>query len=98
MEGVPEEERPEAAAEDSEATCSLYVSRAGTGQTPQSTELLKSTLEEAIRGTDPSAGWNVSETSCGLIAAFAREADAERLLQRGDLARIFEGPVQVFKK
>lgn len=39
--------------------------------------------------------WRVSETPCGLIAAFARENDAEKLLQRGDLARVFGRPVQV---
>jgi len=39
--------------------------------------------------------WRVSETPCGLIAAFVRENDAEKLLQRGDLARVFGGPVQV---
>ncbi|XP_012285601.2 uncharacterized protein LOC105702540 [Orussus abietinus] len=89
--------------QDPELTCSLYVSRAagqgqgqGQGQVQgQSNELSRSTLEEAIRAADPSAAWHVSETSCGLIAAFARESDAEKLLQRGDLARVFEGPVQV---
>lgn len=59
-------------------------------------ELLRPNLEEVIRASDPLAAWHVSETPCGLIAAFTREADAEKLLQRGDLARIFEGPVQVF--
>lgn len=49
-----------------------------------------------IRASDPLAAWHVSETPCGLIAAFAREADAEKLLQRGDLARVFQGPVQVY--
>ena len=58
-------------------------------------ELLRSNLEEVIRASDPLAAWHVSETPCGLIAAFTREADAEKLLQRGDLARVFEGPVQV---
>lgn len=58
-------------------------------------ELLRSNLEDVIRASDPLAAWHVSETPCGLIAAFTREADAEKLLQRGDLARIFEGPVQV---
>lgn len=58
-------------------------------------ELLRSNLEEMIRASDPLAAWHVSETPCGLIAAFTREADAEKLLQRGDLARVFEGPVQV---
>ncbi|KOX72447.1 hypothetical protein WN51_01547 [Melipona quadrifasciata] len=58
-------------------------------------ELLRSNLEEVIRASDPLAAWHVSETSCGLIAAFTRETDAEKLLQRGDLARVFEGPVQV---
>lgn len=59
-------------------------------------ELLRSNLEEVIRASDPLAAWHVSETPCGLIAAFTCEADAEKLLQRGDLARVFEGPVQVF--
>ena len=58
-------------------------------------ELLRSNLEDVIHASDPLAAWHVSETPCGLIAAFTREADAEKLLQRGDLARIFEGPVQV---
>lgn len=57
--------------------------------------MLRSNLEEVIRASDPLSVWHVSETPCGLIAAFAREADAEKLLQRGDLARVFEGPVQV---
>lgn len=59
-------------------------------------ELLRCNLEDVIRSSDPLSAWHVSETPCGLIAAFAREADAEKLLQRGDLARVFEGPVQVF--
>lgn len=81
---------------DEELTCSLYISRASNhGHCNQGSELSRASLEEAIRAADPSAGWHVSETSCGLIAAFARETDAERLLQRGDLARVFEGPVQV---
>ncbi|KZC14497.1 hypothetical protein WN55_06958, partial [Dufourea novaeangliae] len=58
-------------------------------------ELLRSNLEDVIRVSEPLAAWHVSETPCGLIAAFAREVDAEKLLQRGDLARVFEGPVQV---
>lgn len=58
-------------------------------------ELLCSNLEDVIRASTPLAAWHVSETPCGLIAAFAREADAEKILQRGDLARVFEGPVQV---
>ncbi|XP_029037580.1 uncharacterized protein LOC114873429 isoform X2 [Osmia bicornis bicornis] len=82
-----------------EFTCSLYISRAvspqGQAQGTQGGELLHSNLEEVIRASDPSAGWHVSETPCGLIAAFARETDAEKLLQRGDLARVFQGPVQV---
>ncbi|CAL7941134.1 unnamed protein product [Xylocopa violacea] len=82
-----------------EFTCSLYISRAvgsqGQVQGTQGDELLHSNLEEIIRASDPLAAWQVSKTPCGLIAAFAREADAEKLLQRGDLARTFEGPVQV---
>lgn len=89
---------PSTASDDEELTCSLYVSRVGINQSvaiPEGTDLIKETLEDAIRSAVPSAGWQVSETSCGLIAAFAREADAEKLLQRGDLARIFQGPIQV---
>ncbi|XP_053982766.1 uncharacterized protein LOC128878519 isoform X1 [Hylaeus volcanicus] len=84
-----------------EFTCSLYISRAvgvgpqGQVQGTQGGELVRSNLEEVIRASDPLAAWHVSETPCGLIAAFAREADAEKLLQRGDLARVFDGPVQV---
>nr|XP_012154467.1 PREDICTED: uncharacterized protein LOC100878286 isoform X3 [Megachile rotundata] len=82
-----------------EFTCSLYISRAvspqGQVQRTQGGELLHSNLEEVIRASDPSAGWHVSETPCGLIAAFKRETDAEKLLQRGDLARVFQGPIQV---
>ncbi|XP_076632748.1 uncharacterized protein LOC143347460 isoform X1 [Colletes latitarsis] len=82
-----------------EFTCSLYISRAvgpqGQVQGTQGDVLLRPNLEETIRASDPLAAWHVSETPCGLIAAFAREADAEKLLQRGDLARVFEGPVQV---
>lgn len=58
-------------------------------------ELLRSNLEDVIRTSAPLAAWHVSETPCGLIAAFTREADAEKILQQGDLARVFQGPVQV---
>lgn len=58
-------------------------------------ELLRSHLEEAIAASEPLSVWRVTETPCGLIAAFARENDAEKLLQRGDLGRVFGGPVQV---
>ncbi|XP_076223462.1 uncharacterized protein LOC116428192 isoform X2 [Nomia melanderi] len=80
-----------------EFTCSLYVSRAVGPQVQgsQGGELLRSNLEDVIRTSAPLAAWHVSETPCGLIAAFAREADAEKILQRGDLARVFQGPVQV---
>ncbi|XP_050451688.1 uncharacterized protein LOC126851607 isoform X1 [Cataglyphis hispanica] len=80
-------------------TCSLYISRAGglqdQGHPVQGCELLRSHLEEAIVASEPMSTWRVSETPCGLIAAFARENDAEKLLQRGDLARVFGRPVQV---
>jgi len=58
-------------------------------------ELLRCHLEEAIVASEPLSTWRVSETPCGLIAAFVRENDAEKLLQRGDLARAFGRPVQV---
>lgn len=80
---------------DEDLTCSLYVSRANNCQSNQGNELSRTNLENAIRASGPLADWQVSETSCGLIAAFARETDAEKLLQRGDLARVFQGPVQV---
>ena len=87
---------------DEELACSLYISRASNSSNVQAqggencgNELSVTSLEDAIRAADPLAEWHVSETSCGLIAAFAREADAEKLLQRGDLARVFEAPVQV---
>ncbi|KAJ8676551.1 hypothetical protein QAD02_012338 [Eretmocerus hayati] len=57
--------------------------------------LSRASLEEAIRLIEPLGAWHVSETHCGLIAGFAREIDADKLLQRGDFARIFDGPVQV---
>ncbi|XP_018060415.1 PREDICTED: uncharacterized protein LOC108695165 [Atta colombica] len=80
-------------------TCSLYISRAGGFQEQdhriQDCELLRTHLEEAIAASEPLSMWRVSETPCGLIAAFVRENDAEKLLQRGDLARVFGGPVQV---
>lgn len=93
-------------------TCWLYVSRTCTLDQQQSLQLQqqfdnvrnyrgdglpRSSLEDAIRAVEPVGPWHVSETHCGLIAGFAREADADKLLQRGDLARIFEGPVQVSK-
>lgn len=59
-------------------------------------ELLRSNLEEAIAATEPLSAWRVTETPCGLIAAFARENDAEKLLQRGDLGQVFGTPVQVW--
>ncbi|XP_011156303.1 uncharacterized protein LOC105193525 [Solenopsis invicta] len=81
-------------------TCSLYISRVAGLQTQdqgevQDCELLRSHLEEAIAASEPLSTWRVSETPCGLIAAFARENDAEKLLQRGNLAQVFRGPVQV---
>ncbi|XP_028048627.1 uncharacterized protein LOC105833339 [Monomorium pharaonis] len=80
-------------------TCSLYISRAGGLQDHEhrvpDCELLQSHLEEAIAASEPLSTWRVSETPCGLIAAFVRENDAEKLLQRGNLARVFGGPVQV---
>ncbi|XP_024939672.1 uncharacterized protein LOC107266598 [Cephus cinctus] len=97
MDGSSQEQQ----APEEELSCSLYVSRAAGSQIQaqpdgaQGGELLRSTLEDAIRATEPFGAWQVSETSCGLIAAFARDADADKLLQHGDLARIFEGPVQV---
>ncbi|KAG7198689.1 hypothetical protein KM043_001687 [Ampulex compressa] len=82
---------------DESFACSLYVSRADGPQDCgfQGGELLKSNLEAAIRLCNPSGNWRVSKTSRGLIAAFVREIDADKLLQRGDLARSFGGPVQV---
>lgn len=81
---------------EEEPTCSLYVSR-GINSHPQSSadELSKTSLEEAIQASEPTGSWNVCQTSCGLIATFSLEADAEKLVQRGDLARVFQGPVQV---
>ncbi|XP_071570834.1 uncharacterized protein [Temnothorax nylanderi] len=85
--------------QQTEFTCSLYISRAGgledQGHGIPDCELLRSHLEEAIAASEPLSTWRVSETPCGLIAAFVRENDAEKLLQRGDLARVFGGPVQV---
>lgn len=60
-------------------------------------ELLRSHLEQAIIAAEPISAWRVTETPCGLIAAFARENDAEKLLQRGDLGQVFGTPVQVIE-
>ncbi|XP_032688022.1 uncharacterized protein LOC116852097 isoform X3 [Odontomachus brunneus] len=80
-------------------TCSLYISRADglqdQGHIVQGCELLRSKLEEVIAAVEPFSAWRVTETPCGLIAAFARENDAEKLLQRGDLGQVFGTPVQV---
>ncbi|XP_011502700.1 PREDICTED: uncharacterized protein LOC105366083 [Ceratosolen solmsi marchali] len=90
-------------------TCWLYVSRtcdfdqqhqqqqqqSEIGQNYRCDGLPRGILEEAIRAVEPTGSWHVSETHCGLIAGFAREFDADKLLQRGDLARIFEAAVQV---
>lgn len=77
-------------------TCWLYVSRTCDSSEPADHNgLPRASLEEAIRAVEPTAAWNVSETHCGLIAGFAREADADKLLQRGDIAAAFEGIVQV---
>ncbi|XP_025159606.1 uncharacterized protein LOC105187862 isoform X2 [Harpegnathos saltator] len=88
--------------QETQFTCSLYISRAGGGpQDParsrvgQGCELLRSRLEEAIAAAAPFSAWRVTETPCGLIAAFARENDAEKLLQRDDLGQVFGTPVQV---
>ncbi|XP_067211049.1 uncharacterized protein [Linepithema humile] len=85
--------------QETQFMCSLYISRAGglqdQGYRAQGCELLRSHLEEAIAASEPLSAWRVSETPCGLIAAFVRENDAEKLLQRGDLARVFGRPVQV---
>ncbi|XP_026825079.1 uncharacterized protein LOC113561858 [Ooceraea biroi] len=58
-------------------------------------ELLRSHLEAAVAASKPLSAWRVSETPCGLIAAFVRENDAEKLLQRGNLAQVFGRPIQV---
>ncbi|XP_057325115.1 uncharacterized protein LOC130667506 [Microplitis mediator] len=81
---------------EDEPACSLYVSRA-TNSHPQGLpdELSKGDLEEAIRESEPSGSWNVSQTSCGLIVTFSLEADAEKLVQRGNLSRVFQGSIQV---
>ncbi|XP_014473902.1 PREDICTED: uncharacterized protein LOC106743997 [Dinoponera quadriceps] len=76
-------------------TCSLYISRGLQEQSHIGCELLRSHLEEAIAAAEPFSAWRVTETPCGLIAAFARENDAEKLLQRGDLGQVFGTPVQV---
>lgn len=86
--------------EQQSVTCWLYVSRTNNGlEQPAAAAsddgLPRGILEEAIRAVDPLADWHVSETRCGLIAGFTREADADKLLQRRDLARIFQCPVQV---
>ncbi|KAK0179159.1 hypothetical protein PV327_007977 [Microctonus hyperodae] len=83
--------------QEEEQTCSLYISRAVISNHPQTfpDELSKTNLEEAIRATEPIGSWSVCQTSCGLIAAFSVEADAEKLVQRDDLTRVFQGPVQV---
>ncbi|XP_044575320.1 uncharacterized protein LOC123259117 [Cotesia glomerata] len=81
---------------EDEPACSLYVSRAINSH-PQGLpdELSKVYLEEAIRESEPSGSWNVSQTSCGLIATFSLEADAEKVVQRGHLSRRFQGSIQV---
>lgn len=84
---------PSSRDETEQIGCSLYISRiiglkAGG-------ELSRANLEEVIEGIEPIGQWRVSKTSCGLIATFSSQNDAEKLLQRRDLACIFEGPVQV---
>lgn len=83
-------------------TCSLYIS--GSPHQTQTnplnfhqeiTNLSKTKLEEAIRLSSPSGNWSTSQTSCGLIVTFSHEPDAERFIQRSNLAEIFNGPVQV---
>lgn len=85
--------------DEEDYTCSLYISRAaglqGQVHGTQAGVLSRSRLEDAIQSVKPAASWRISETPCGLIAAFAREVDAEKLLQRADLARVLEGPIQV---
>ena len=88
--------------------CWLYISRtSGLEHQPQlanqhqngisldSDALSRVVLEGAIRACDPKGPWHISETRCGLIAGFARETDADKLLQRRDLACVFQTPVQV---
>lgn len=86
-----------------EFTCSLYISRALERQVqgPQTSAdncLSRPRLEQAIQASEPVDSWQVSTTSCALIAAFADESDADKLLQTADLARILDGPVQVQRK
>ncbi|XP_003424804.1 uncharacterized protein LOC100680304 isoform X2 [Nasonia vitripennis] len=75
-------------------TCWLYVSRSEQ-LAGQEHGLPRASLEETIRAVEPTSAWHVSETQCGLIAGFAREADADKLLQRGDLEALFGCAVQV---
>ncbi|RLU23673.1 hypothetical protein DMN91_003879 [Ooceraea biroi] len=85
--------------QETQFTCSLYISSAGSPQDQshrsQDCELLRSHLEAAVAASKPLSAWRVSETPCGLIAAFVRENDAEKLLQRGNLAQVFGRPIQV---
>ncbi|XP_020280228.1 uncharacterized protein LOC109852971 isoform X2 [Pseudomyrmex gracilis] len=83
---------------ETQFSCSLYISCAQKSLQDQNYDcckLLQSHLEEAIVASEPLSAWRVSDTPCGLIAAFVRENDAEKLLQRADLARVFGRPVQV---
>lgn len=83
-------------------TCSLYISRSNHQNhintlniCQEITEIPKTKLEEAIRLSCPTGNWNTSQTSCGIIVTFSLETDADRLVQRTNLAEIFDGPVQV---
>lgn len=51
-------------------------------------------LKKAIQNLGPRGEWQVIETSCGLIANFTHEEDAEALLSI-NLTVALEGPIQV---
>ncbi|PSN42911.1 hypothetical protein C0J52_12038 [Blattella germanica] len=77
-----------------ELVCSLYISPSGSAaDESQRSAVTRSILEQVVCNLKPTGPWQITETGCGLIAAFSSDNDAERLLCL-DLAEALGGPVQ----
>ena len=79
-----------------ELVCSLYII-----PSPESSETTekfnqRDVLQQLIESLNPSGPWKITDTDCGVVAAFSSENDAEKLTGI-DLASALGGPVQVIR-